>query len=175
MNWQILKRGRQEWCQLEVASALEGYMHEEALQPQTTVPSAHQVLSPNPDSRIVYVVSERQTDIFDDPPSDFSDVMFGDDHTVDERDLMEDRATAAAAARKKKEKKMPGPISVAAVPGQTTGFDAAAKETLMEEFKELAENVVREELEAELEAELEDDFYSGTVLDDENEFVSNPK
>lgn len=171
----ILKRGRIEYAKLEMASALEGYMQEECLQPRSTVPSAAQVLCITPESRIVNVISERGTDVFDDPDSDLSDTLFGDDPKVDERDLMEDRALAAAARRKKERNAAGGAggANAAAVRGQDV--DTAGRKTLTEEFQELAKMAHRENLEADLEAEVEDDFYSAALLEDNgniNDFLS---
>ncbi|EZG86044.1 TAFII55 protein [Gregarina niphandrodes] len=150
----ILKRGRMEWAELDVHSALEAFMLEEALKPNTTVPNAQAVLSNN-EQKIVKVIGEQATDLFDDAASDLSDQLFGDDHTLDEKHFLEDKT----AVKRRKDRKPTGEEMVAAGVG---GDDQAGRMALEQEFNELAESAVRQILER----DIEDDFFSGAVLEE---------
>lgn len=147
---QLAKKGKKESATIEMISALEGYMQEEALQAQSTVPSAAHVLAPTAGTRITYVVSERPTTIFDDAASDLSDTMFDE--------VPAKPAPPGAQARKRV---------------QEVRVDSTGKQMLREEFQELAETQMRAQIEAGLEAELDDDFFSGAMVDDADSLVGD--
>lgn len=99
------------------------------------------------------------TDVFDDPPSDFSDEMFDDEPTAfGEMQFLEDGG-GGLGGKKRKDKKAISEVSVA--PG---GSDIGA--SLEEEFQELAQVQSRRELAEALDAELEAEFYSGAMVAD---------
>lgn len=252
----LLKGERQTKCELEFVPALEGYLQQEALRPNNSISGAGVVLAPEaPDCRVVHVVNETVTDIFDDAASDLSDTLFGDLPAPGEKakrtsssptrggsaigvrgglgtggafvtgsstagggakggggkwgkkgathgiaqgiaqggaqggsksgpgsgrgGVVESGPKSGAAGSKKnagaggrlageaeEKREGAGKTNAGAAQNQGQNFDSAAKESLMEEFEQLA-LPEKGESDAQLDDQDLDDFYSGAVIDDD--------
>eukprot|EP01056_Protomagalhaensia_sp_Gyna25_P001092 Protomagalhaensia_sp_Gyna_25__1091@NODE_1530_length_1760_cov_14_534573_g1242_i0_p1_GENE_NODE_1530_length_1760_cov_14_534573_g1242_i0NODE_1530_length_1760_cov_14_534573_g1242_i0_p1_ORF_typecomplete_len388_score46_38TAFII55_N/PF04658_13/8_9e19FLYWCH_u/PF16662_5/87FLYWCH_u/PF16662_5/7_2e03FLYWCH_u/PF16662_5/5_6_NODE_1530_length_1760_cov_14_534573_g1242_i0241187 len=156
----VMKKYPQERVQIEVASALECFLQHEALQKDSSVPNVEQVLSLAPETRLVHVVTDWDTDVFDNDA--LSDQLFGDEFTLTEADLVDAlRGSTAAPHRKRREKRMEQ-VATATLGGP----GSAAGGTLEDEFDELAQLQVRKHRADQLDQELEDEFFGEAVIDD---------
>eukprot|EP01054_Gregarina_sp_Poly1_P000277 Gregarina_sp_Poly_1__276@NODE_1068_length_5192_cov_185_777756_g194_i1_p1_GENE_NODE_1068_length_5192_cov_185_777756_g194_i1NODE_1068_length_5192_cov_185_777756_g194_i1_p1_ORF_typecomplete_len564_score115_29TAFII55_N/PF04658_13/2_2e19_NODE_1068_length_5192_cov_185_777756_g194_i17272418 len=154
----IIKKCPQEKVALEVSSALECYLQHEALQRDSSVPNADQVLNLGGDTRLVHVVTDGPSELFDDPDDNLSDQLFGEDFHLSEADLLDVmRSTVTTAQRKRRDKTRPE---------QTPGMPVVGPGSLEDEFDELAQLQVRKERADQLDQELEDEFYSEAVIED---------